>query len=117
MRLTERQLRLAVREMILREGFLDKLLNFLSGDKKKRDKMSGVGKSDGPSGYRYPAVAAYLKVDDDEPKTKEMGGDASSDDWNEWWEKNKNEPLRKNARYVKNLVKELQGILGEAKRR
>ena len=111
MRLTERQLRLAVREMILREGFLDKLLNFLSGDREKRDKMSGVGQADGPSGFRHPYMIDYLKSDDNEP-------DGSNDqEWNDWWEENKIKPLKKNAKYVKNLMKELQGILGEAKRR
>ena len=107
MRLTERQLRLAVREAILREGFLDKLFDFLSGDPKKREQASGVGKSEGPSGFRYPAVVEYLQDDADEPKVKELGGDATPEEWEDWWEKNKNEPLRKNARYVKNLVKEL----------
>jgi len=117
MRLTERQLRLAIRETMLREGFLDKLLDFLSGDPKNRAKMSGVGKSEGPSGYRHPATVDYLKDDPEEPKTKDFGGDATKEEWDEWWEENKNKPLKQNAKYVKNLVKELQGILGEAKQR
>ena len=113
MRLTERQLRLAVREMILREGFIDKLLDFLSGDRKKSAKMSGenisgFGKHD--KGYRYPMVADYLSQENS------PGQDGTDEEWKEYIEQEE-ATLKKNSKYVKNLVKELQGILGEARRR
>ena len=113
MRLTERQLRLAVREMILREGFLDKLLDFLSGDRKKAAKMSGqdisgFGKHD--MSYRYPMVADYLSTENSPAE------DGTDEEWEEYIDQEE-AMLKKNSKYVKNLVKELQGILGEARRR
>ena len=115
MRLTERQLRLAVREMILREGFLDKIIDFFSSSPEKMEKMSGTnergfGKHDNGK-YRYPMIAEYCYESDGHP-----GRDGSDDEWEEYFGK-KHKMIKDNAKYVKNFIKEMQGILGEARRR
>ena len=118
MKMTEQQLRLAIRETMLREGFIDKIMDFFGSG--KADKTSGTSSPSSASGkYRFPNIVDYLYQDPKEPKIKGMqkGGDATDEEWQEWYEENKYAPLKKNAEYVKRFIKELQGILGEARQR
>jgi len=104
-RLTERQLRLAIRETILREGFLDKIVDFFTKDPKKAAASSGSKLGDD---YRYPDVVSYCKSEDIDWDDEEVT-DAYFD--------KKNELVKKNEKYFRNFMKEIQGILGEARKR
>ena len=105
MRLTERQLRIAVREMILREGFLDKIVDFFTKDPKKAAESSGSKLGDD---YRYPAIVSYCKSED---------VDWDDEEATDGYFDKKNELVKKNEKYFRNFMKEIQGILGEARRR
>ena len=106
MRLTERQLRLAVREMILREGFLNKLLDFFTKDPKKAAEMSGASEGDN---YRYPDIVSYCSTKNDPDWEDEEAVEAHF--------AKERDHVKKNEKYFKNFMKEIQGILGEARKR
>ena len=62
----------------------------------------------GANEFRFPFIVEYLYDDPNEPRVKEMGGDATEEEWREWWYENKTKPLKDKKKYVKNLIYALE---------